>query len=211
MAAPTISSTSGPVFFFREFEEPYGFLSQWYASTFTAPTSPFAPKDAPHMAFLTMEQYMMYQKAIVFNDRDIADRIMLEPSPRKQKSLGRKVKGFDHKKWDKRKEQIVEEGNWWKMTQPKEGLMRKKLLKTGSRELVEVGVGLTMVVEAKYVQASPFDRIWGIGYDAANAEQNRGHWGENLLGKALMRVRDRLQAEEQISKDGMEGEEVKSA
>lgn len=57
---------------------------------------------------------MMYHKAIVFNDQEIADEIMLEPSPRKQKALGRKVKDFDHKKWDKGKGQIAQEGNWWK-------------------------------------------------------------------------------------------------
>ena len=55
------------------------------------------------------------------------------------------------------------------------------LLETGDRLLVE---------------ASPNDRIWGVGYSAANAEANRGNWGGNLLGKALMRVRDRLRAEE---------------
>jgi ribA/ribD-fused uncharacterized protein len=147
MATPSISSTGDPIFFFREFDEPYGFLSQWYASTFTAPTPTSAHNDAPRMTFSTTEQYMMYYKAIVFNDRDVADQIMLEQSPRKQKALGRKVKGFDHKKWDKEKEKIVEEGNWWKMTQPVQGDMRRKLLETGSRELVEVGTGLTMLVE----------------------------------------------------------------
>lgn len=92
------------------------------------------------MTFLTTEQYMMFQKAIVFNDLEIADKIMLEPNPEKQKALGRKVKNFDHKKWDKVKEQIVEDGNWWKFTQPKEGDLRKMLLETGQRELVEVGL-----------------------------------------------------------------------
>lgn len=138
MATSTISSTGGPVLVFREFEEPYGFLSQWYAGTFTAPAPPSAGKDAPPMTFLTTEQYMMFQKAIVFNDLEIADKIMLEPNPKKQKALGRKVKNFDHKKWDKVKEQIVEDGNWWKFTQPKEGDLRKMLLETGQRELVEV-------------------------------------------------------------------------
>ncbi len=90
------------------------------------------------MTFLTTEQYMMYQKAIVFKDDEIANKIILEPNPRKQKGLGRKVKGFDPKKWDKEKQKVVEDGNWWKLTQPKEGNMRKMLLGTGHRELVEV-------------------------------------------------------------------------
>ncbi|KAL6718898.1 hypothetical protein ACLMJK_003133 [Lecanora helva] len=178
MAAPIISSNGGPIFFFREFEEPYGYLSQWYPSSFTVPATKSTGSNTREMTFLTTEQYMMYQKAIIFKDYDIAKQIMLEPGPKRQKALGRKVKGFDHKKWDEEKEKVVEDGNWWKFTQPKEGDMRKLLLETGDRELVE---------------ASPFDRIWGVGYSAATAEQNRANWGENLLGKALMRVRSRLQ------------------
>lgn len=48
-------------------------------------------------------------------------------------------------------------------------------------------------------QASPKDRIWGVGYDAEHAEANRADWGENLLGKALMRVRARLGDAEKVS------------
>lgn len=132
------------------------------------------------MTFLTTEQYMMYHKALFFNDQEIADAIALEPEPSQQKALGRKVKGFDRQKWKEKREKIVEEGNWWKFTEPREGHLGSMLLETGDRLLVE---------------ASPYDKIWGIGYGASNAEENRGTWGENLLGKALMRVRDRLRAE----------------
>lgn len=52
----------------------------------------------------------MYHKAIVFDDQGTADEIALEPEPRKQKALGRKVKGFDGKKWNAEREKIVEEG-----------------------------------------------------------------------------------------------------
>lgn len=140
MATPNVACDDGPVFFFREFEESYGFMSQWYPSAFTAPALPSAGEMASSVTFLTTEQYMMYQKAIVFHDQEIADQIMLEAGPRKQKALGRKVKGFDPSKWDKEKEQIVEEGNWWKFTQAKEEKMRKMLLETGKRELVEVSL-----------------------------------------------------------------------
>ena len=129
-------------------------------------------------------QLRMYNKAIVFDDQEVADKIALEPEPGKQKALGRKVKGFDNKIWNAKREKIVEDGNWWKFTQSKEGDLRKMLLETGDRLLVE---------------ASPYDRIWGVGYGVVNAEANRGKWGENLLGKALMRVRVRLQAEEGIT------------
>ena len=134
------------------------------------------------MAALTMILCSrMYHKAILFDDREIADEITLEPVPSKQKALGRGVRGFDAKRWDAEREKIVEEGNWWKFTQSKEGDLRKMLLETGDRSLVE---------------ASPYDRIWGVGYSAAKAAANRGDWGQNLLGKALMRVRDRLHTEE---------------
>ena len=83
---------------------------------------------------------MMYQKAIMFNDQEVAGKIMLEPNPRKQKALGREVKSFDNKKWSGKRDHIVEEGNWWKFTQPKEGDLRKMLLKTGDRMLVEACV-----------------------------------------------------------------------
>ena len=49
--------------------------------------------------------------------------------------------------------------------------------------------------ESDNMKASPYDRIWGIGFPAANAGVNTDNWGENLLGKALMRVRDRLRTE----------------
>jgi predicted NAD-dependent protein-ADP-ribosyltransferase YbiA (DUF1768 family) len=55
--------------------------------------------------------------------------------------------------------------------------------------------------EADVVKASPYDKIWGIGYDAANAEADRGDWRDNLLGKALVRVRERLCAEQTGKED----------
>lgn len=91
------------------------------------------------MTFLTTEQYMMYQKAMLFKDKAIADQIMIEPEPFKQRALGRKVKGYTDKGWRANREKIVEEGNWWKFTHCKEGDLKKMLLKTGDRELVEVG------------------------------------------------------------------------
>ncbi|MCJ1244741.1 hypothetical protein MMC30_001941 [Trapelia coarctata] len=175
------SSPSSPVYFWKPEEVPYGFLSQWYAFAFTAP-SPIASE--PDMTFVTTEQYMMYHKAILFNDHETAQKIMKTVKPAQQKALGRKVEGFTAKKWDAHKEKIVEEGNWWKFTSQKdEGALGKKLLETGERELVE---------------ASRFDWIWGIGFSAADAEStSREAWGENLLGKAIMRVRERMRAQEQ--------------
>ena len=146
---------------------------------------------------------MMYRKALLFKDTEIAAQIMREPEPKKQRALGRKVKGFEHKLWDREKSGIVEEGNWWKFTGTKGGDLGKKLGETGERELVEVSNTSNemarKVLEKRLMeaQASPYDRIWGVGYATAHAEANRERWGENLLGKALVRVRERLRSKDE--------------
>lgn len=132
----TICSSGGPVYFFREYEHPYGFLSQWFETSFTAPSP---DKAGETMTFRTTEQYMMYHKAMLFKDPETADQIMLATTPRKQKALGRKVKNFDGKTWDAYREHIVEDGNWNKFCNSKEGTkLKDMLIGTGDRELVEV-------------------------------------------------------------------------
>ena len=101
---------------------------------------------------------MMYQKAVTFKDFDVAAKVLKESSPKKQKSLGRKVanakqvgkysadhfkvSNFDNKTWDEVKERVVEDGNYWKFTNGVDGAdkMKQALLDTGDRMLVEVGV-----------------------------------------------------------------------
>lgn len=82
----------------------------------------------------------MYHKAMLFRDDETAVKIMAATEPRKQKALGRKVKDFTAEVWEQNREKIVEEGNWNKFCHAKEeeGL-QQKLMKTGTRELVEVG------------------------------------------------------------------------
>ncbi|KAL9581270.1 MAG: hypothetical protein Q9212_003996 [Teloschistes hypoglaucus] len=192
-----ISSSGDPVYFFREYDHPYGFLSQWFESSFTAPSPDDASKS---VVFRNTEQYMMYHKAVLFRDLDTAQQIMLATTPRKQKALGRKVKNFDGKQWDAHREQIVENGNWNKFCNSKDGTnLKDMLLETGDRELVEVRATAARLVFCALLiftlEASPFDRIWGIGFGEHNAKTNRSEWGLNLLGKALMRVRDRINTE----------------
>lgn len=82
---------------------------------------------------------------------------------------------------------IVEDGNYHKFKASDDAVaLKEMLLKTGERELVE---------------ASPLDRIWGIGYKEGNAAQNRAKWGQNLLGIALMNVRGRLRKEGEVQKE----------
>lgn len=103
------------------------------------------------------------------------------------------------------KSRIVEEGNYHKFTKSKDSSrMAKMLLDTGDRELVEVCMHRLDYMVARItrsdllilnVQASPTDRIWGVGFGAAEAEENRSKWGENRLGEAIMQVRERLRSQ----------------
>ena len=78
---------------------------------------------------------MMYHKALVMGDREIADKILAAPHPSEAKALGRQVRNFDRVKWDAQADRVVEEGNWLKFTQNEE--LKKVLLGTGDKELVE--------------------------------------------------------------------------
>ncbi|KAF2094114.1 DUF1768-domain-containing protein [Rhizodiscina lignyota] len=107
-------------------------------------------------------------------------RILQTTEPRWEKKLGRQVKSFNDEKWSHIREKAVEEGNWTKFTTPNNRNMKQILLDTGDRELCE---------------ASSKDRIWGIGYKEKDARpmviaRKKEKWGSNLLGKALMRVRE---------------------
>ena len=127
---------------------------------------------------------MMHQKALLFSDYKIASEIMCEMNPKKTKALGRRVRNFDHDVWEQHKERIVEEGSYYKfMNCLSEEDLKAHLLATGDRELVE---------------ASMYDRIWGIGFNEKYADVNRGEWGLNLLGKALMRARERIKEQERL-------------
>ncbi|KAL0265092.1 hypothetical protein SLS55_001051 [Diplodia seriata] len=162
-----------PIYFWREYDEPYGFLSQWYDCAF----------HHEGITYRTAEMWMMVQKAKLFGDTEIAHKMLAAPTPAKQKSLGRKVRNFNHGVWDENKVRIVEEGNWWKFTSSKEkAQLADMLLATGDREL-----------------ASPYDRIWGIGFNSEHAEYVRDDWGENLLGKVIMAVRKRLREQQSAS------------
>lgn len=144
-------------------------FSQWYRCTFTA----------HGLTFQCAEQYMMHGKAMLFGDARVAAQILEATHPREHKALGRKVKPFDDATWKARRESIVLEGNRAKFTQNAD--LRELLLATRGTELVE---------------ASPYDRIWGIGLGASDPRaQDPATWrGQNLLGKLLTRLRDELAA-----------------
>lgn len=123
-----------------------------------------------------VEQYMMAHKALLFDDLHSFGAIMQSNSPRDIKELGRKVSNFNPYIWDNFKYNVVFKGCLQKFSQ--NGVLRQDLLYTGDSILVE---------------ASPVDRVWGIGFSADDAVQNYALWGENLLGKVLTEVKTFLQ------------------
>ena len=144
-------------------------FSQWFRGTFTA---------GGH-TFNCAEQYMMHGKAVLFGDAEVAAEILAADHPRKHKALGRKVRRFDDATWKREREAIVRAGNHAKFTQNAE--LREQLLATRGTTLVE---------------ASPYDRIWGIGLAATDPRaQDPAQWrGQNLLGRILTGLRDELLA-----------------
>lgn len=152
--------------YFWRVNEPYGYFSQWYKSEFV---------DNYDIKYNCAEQYMMYKKALLFKDFEVADKILKETEPKNIKALGRKIKNFDDLTWNDFKFDIVKDGNFFKFSQNED--LKKKLLATS---------------DAFIAEASPFDRIWGIGIDVAAVKAGVTWQGENLLGKAIMQVRNKL-------------------
>lgn len=126
------------------------------------------------------EQYMMAGKARLFGDDSAFTRIMNARTPREYKRLGRSVKRYSESVWQAKRFEIVVNGNLLKFGQNED--MKRFLLGTGSKMLAE---------------ASRYDLIWGIGMSPGdpNAADARNWRGQNLLGKALMTVRELLREE----------------
>ena len=144
-------------------------FSQWYSAPFTL----------DGRVFPTAEHYMMFRKATLFGDKETAAQILAAASPSAAKALGRKVQGFVQTVWDEQRLAIVVAGNEAKFGQAP--TLRAVLLATGNKVLVE---------------ASPTDRVWGIGLaeDDPRATNPLEWRGQNLLGFALMIARSRLLA-----------------
>jgi len=129
------------------------------------------------VVYKTAEHYMMAAKARLFDDNEILELILEAHSPNEAKNLGRKVKNFNSEIWDHHKYQIVIQANQLKFSQNQD--FKEFLLSTEDKVIVE---------------ASPYDKIWGIGMlESDESINNPLLWnGENLLGFALMEVRDLL-------------------
>jgi hypothetical protein len=142
-------------------------FSQWWAQPF----------EADGVSYATGEHYMMAGKARLFGDEATVAEILGAATPKEAKELGRKIANFDGELWNAHKYEIVRKGNFHKFSAHKE--LAEFLCNTNAHILVE---------------ASPVDTIWGIGLKGEDEKaQNPNLWrGENLLGFALMEVRDAL-------------------
>lgn len=145
-------------------------LSQWHG----------CPFKANGLIYQTAEHYMMSQKALACDDTSTHMQILTQPSPMVAKALGRQIKSYDDKLWSEIRYDKVVEGNYHKFSAHED--LKRYLLSTGDKVLVE---------------ASPFDTIWGIGLkESEKAAWDPRKWkGQNLLGFALMEVRDMLREE----------------
>ena len=144
-----------------------GTFSQWCPSPFVIDGKKF--DDA--------EMYMMYCKAMLFNETESAELILTAQHPSDSKAIGRRVKNFNKEVWELHCKKFVYDGNYAKFTQNTDLL--KDLMATGDSELVE---------------ASPEDKIWGIGLHESNPlAQNKETWqGTNWLGEILTQLREDL-------------------
>ncbi|CAL9600552.1 hypothetical protein SUDANB174_05377 [Streptomyces sp. enrichment culture] len=145
-------------------------LSQWWPSPFTV----------AGVKYRTAEHWMMAGKARLFEDPEAERRVLAAAHPAEAKKAGRLVRGFDEAVWERERFRIVVEGSVHKFAS--DPALRAFLLDTGGRVLVE---------------ASPVDRVWGIGLAADDeAATDPERWrGPNLLGFALMAARERLRAD----------------
>ena len=144
-----------------------GPYSQWFKKSFTV----------DNIQYNCCEQYMMAEKARLFDDQATLKKILATNSPAEQKKFGREVKCFSEKIWKKHRYEIVYKGNLAKFSQNDD--IKQKLLATGDAILCE---------------ANPKDSIWGVALKAHDPKiKNPKLWkGLNLLGQALMQVRDAL-------------------
>ncbi|KAK5053881.1 hypothetical protein LTR84_001843 [Exophiala bonariae] len=135
--------------------------------------------ESEQVDFPTAEHFMMYHKALLMGDEATAAHILApeHAHPSHAKRLGRAVRHFDQAKWNEWAERIVAEGNRWKFSDARNRDLRVELRETRRRVLVE---------------ASPEDRVWGVGFDVLAAEGREAEWGENRLGRVLQAVREDL-------------------
>ena len=152
---------------FHNPDEENGYLSNWYLCKFTI----------DEVNFSSMEQYMMYKKALCFKDMEIANKILATEDVSKIKTLGRLVTNYNENYWNGVRQIIIYNGLLAKFSQNED--LKEKLKATGNAIIAECAVQ---------------DKIWGIGLSIKDSKRvDMDQWkGQNLLGYALMMVRESL-------------------
>jgi ribA/ribD-fused uncharacterized protein len=148
-------------------------FSQWFPSEFIV----------DNKTYFTAEHWMMAEKARLFNDLPVAEKIINTEKAALVKELGRQIQNFNEEIWEKNRYEIVVKGNYYKfILNP---ALKEFLLSTKDKIIVE---------------ASPLDNIWGIGMGKDKPDcENPNKWkGSNLLGFALMEVRDKIKMAEEF-------------
>ena len=162
-----ISGQEVDAFFFHKPDEPNGYLSNWYPSPF----------ELDDMHFTSVEQYIMYRKCMAFGDKASAKAVMATEDVAKQQAIGRNATGYIETVWAGMRQMIAFRGLMAKFAQNAD--LRQQLLDTGDAYLVE---------------CAKSDKVWACGIRLSDDKRfDAAKWtGENILGFALMEVRERL-------------------
>jgi ribA/ribD-fused uncharacterized protein len=167
------------IYFYSHSNGPYKSFSQWFPQQFNIPKQIIKKLlnfdiEGDVLTVKSAEHWMMITKALLFNDIDSYKKLTIGGTDAKEaKEIGRKVKGFNEEEWDNYKLLFVTIGNIYKFS----GNLHKILESTNNSILAE---------------ASPYDKIWGIGISVSEATSGKKWNGENLLGQALMIAREYL-------------------
>ncbi len=157
------SLTQSIIYFWKP-EQDDGYLGNWYTAPFTIEGK----------LFHNSEHYFMWKKVMLFEPTQ-EDKILVATDSKTMKDIGQKIKNYDDAIWSAERYKIMVESLMHKFSQNED--LKKRLLATGTCDLVE---------------ASPFDKIWGIGITKSQALAGVKGKGQNLLGKALMEVRNKM-------------------
>lgn len=168
-----VSGQTVDCIFFHKPSEPHGYLSNWY-------TSPF---DIDGVHFSSAEQYIMYEKCMLFGDQESANAILATDDTQMQQNIGRKAKGYIGNVWAGKRQIVAVRGLLAKFSQNE--ALKKKLLSTG---------------DAWFVECAHSDTVWACGIRLNEDERfDADKWrGQNILGFALMEVRDILRKKEPV-------------
>jgi ribA/ribD-fused uncharacterized protein len=146
--------------------KPFRCFSNWLLANF----------EENGVKFTSTEQYIMYHKALLMGEKNVAANILCTEDPAKIKQHGRSIKNYDDELWSKRRYEVGLQGNRLKFAADSE--LAEKLLSTGNAIIAE---------------AASYDPIWGIGMSEKDPNvRDQTKWGQNLLGKVLMQVREEL-------------------